>query len=91
MTTRAGSTSSEGATYGVPYRSLQPQRLENVLVAGRCFSATHEAHASARSMATCMAMGQAAGTAAALAVEPKRLDPAVLRARLRENGADVGD
>ena len=81
----------EGATYGVPYRSLQPQELENVLVAGRCFSATHEAHASARSMATCMAMGQAAGTAAALTVEPKRLDPAVLRARLREDGADVGD
>jgi len=81
----------EGATYGVPYRSLQPQKLENVLVAGRCFSATHEAHASARSMATCMAMGQAAGTAAALTVEPKRLDPAVLRARLREDGADVGD
>ena len=81
----------EGATYGVPYRSLQPQKLENVLVAGRCFSATHEAHASARSMATCMAMGQAAGTAAALTVEPKRLDPAGLRARLRENGADVGD
>ncbi|HST16426.1 MAG TPA: FAD-dependent oxidoreductase [Gaiellaceae bacterium] len=81
----------EGATYGVPYRSLQPQRLENVLVAGRCFSATHEAHASARSMATCMAMGQAAGTAAATAAEPKRLDPAVLRARLRADGADVGD
>jgi glycine/D-amino acid oxidase-like deaminating enzyme len=81
----------EGATYGVPYRSLQPQELDNVLVAGRCFSATHEAHASARSMATCMAMGQAAGTAAALAEEPKRLDVSALRARLRENGADVGD
>ena len=65
--------------------------LENVLVAGRCFSATHDAHASARSMGTCMAMGQAAGTAAALADEPKRLAPAVLRARLREDGADVGD
>jgi hypothetical protein len=61
-----------------------------VLVAGRCFSATHDAHASARSMATCMAMGQAAGAAAALTDEPKRLDPAVLRARLSEDGADVG-
>jgi glycine/D-amino acid oxidase-like deaminating enzyme len=80
----------EGATYGIPYRTLQPQELENVLVAGRCFSATHDAHASARSMATCMAMGQAAGTAAALSAEPKRLDPAALRARLREDGADVG-
>jgi hypothetical protein len=81
----------EGATYGVPYRSLQPQKLDNVLVAGRCFSATHEAHASARSMATCMAMGQAAGTAAALTDEPKRLDPWRLRARLHEDGADLGD
>lgn len=81
----------EGATYGIPYRSLQPQGLDNVLVAGRCFSATHDAHASARSMGTCMAMGQAAGTAAALAEEPKRLDPRTLRGRLRSDGADVGD
>lgn len=81
----------DGATYGIPYRTLQPQGLDNVLVAGRCFSASHEAHASARSMATCMAMGQAAGTAAALADEPKRLDSSALRTRLREGGADVGD
>jgi hypothetical protein len=81
----------DGATYGIPYRTLQPQGLDNVLVAGRCFSASHEAHASARSMATCMAMGQAAGTAAALADEPKRLDPSALRMLLREGGADVGD
>jgi glycine/D-amino acid oxidase-like deaminating enzyme len=81
----------EGATYGIPFRALQPQGLDNVLVAGRCFSATHDAHASARSMGTCMAMGQAAGTAVALSGEPKRLDPEALRARLREDGADVGD
>jgi len=81
---------AEGATYGIPFRALQPLGLDNVLVAGRCFSATHDAHASARSMGTCMAMGQAAGTAAALAREPKRLDPAALRARLGEDGADVG-
>jgi hypothetical protein len=41
----------------------------NVLTPGRCFSATHDAHASIRSMAQCMAMGQAAGTVAALAAE----------------------
>lgn len=80
-----------GATYGIPFRALQPQGVENVLVAGRCFSATHDAHASARSMGTCMAMGQAAGTAAALSGEPKRLDPRRLRERLRADGADVGD
>jgi glycine/D-amino acid oxidase-like deaminating enzyme len=81
----------DGATYGIPFRSLLPQGLDNVVVAGRCFSATHDAHASARSMGTCMAMGQAAGTAAALSAEPKRLDPRALRVRLREDGADVGD
>jgi glycine/D-amino acid oxidase-like deaminating enzyme len=81
---------ADGSTYGIPFRALQPHGLENVLVAGRCFSATHDAHASARSMGTCMAMGQAAGTAAALTDEPKRLDPEVLRARLRDDGADVG-
>ena len=81
----------DGATYGIPFRTLQPRGLDNVLVAGRCFSATHDAHASARSMGTCMAMGQAAGTAAALTAEPKRLDPGALRARLRDDRADVGD
>jgi hypothetical protein len=81
----------DGATYGIPFRALQPQGLDNVLVAGRCFSATHDAHASARSMGTCMAMGQAAGTAAALSGEPKRLAAGTLRARLSEDGADVGD
>jgi hypothetical protein len=84
----------EGAAYGIPYRCLLPREVDGLLVAGRCFSATHDAHASARSMATCMAMGQAAGTAAALSVaagvEPRALDPAVLRARLRQDGADVG-
>ena len=77
--------------YGIPYRCLLPAGLDHVLVAGRCFSATHDAHASARSMATCMAMGQAAGTAAVLAVRqgvpPRSVDPAALRERLAEDGA----
>ena len=60
--------------YGIPYRTLLPLGIKGLLVAGRCFSATHDAHASARSMATCMAMGQAAGTAAAIAV-PAGLTP----------------
>ncbi|TAL06422.1 MAG: FAD-dependent oxidoreductase [Chloroflexota bacterium] len=57
-----------GSAVGIPYRSLVVRDAANVLVAGRCFSATHDAHASVRSMAQCMAMGQAAGSAAALAV-----------------------
>lgn len=57
----------EGSAVGIPYRTLVVQDAANVLAAGRCFSATHDAHASVRSMGQCMAMGQAAGTAAALA------------------------
>jgi glycine/D-amino acid oxidase-like deaminating enzyme len=77
--------------YGIPYRCLLPSAVEGLLVAGRCFSATHDAHASARSMATCMAMGQAAGTAAALAVAsdttPRSVKVDLLRQRLAEDGA----
>ena len=57
----------DGEVVGIPYRTLLVRDAANVLVAGRCFSATHDAQASVRSMAQCMAMGQAAGTAAALA------------------------
>jgi hypothetical protein len=81
----------DGAVVGIPYRTLVVRDASNVLVAGRCFSATHDAHASVRSMAQCMAMGQAAGTAAALAVatsrDPRDIDVATLRRRLRADGA----
>ena len=81
----------EDGIYGIPYRTLLPAGIEGLLVAGRCFSATHDAHASARSMATCMAMGQAAGTAAAMAsadgTTPRAVHAAALRARLAEAGA----
>jgi glycine/D-amino acid oxidase-like deaminating enzyme len=84
----------EGKSYGVPWRALLPQHVDGLVVAGRCFSATHDAHASARSMGTCMAMGQAAGTAAALCAAngsvPRDLDPRALRARLAADGALVG-
>jgi hypothetical protein len=77
--------------YGIPYRCLLAADTEGLLVAGRCFSASHDAHASARSMATCMAMGQAAGTAAALAAAsgttPRALEATALRDRLRVDGA----
>jgi len=81
----------DGAAVGIPYRTLVVRDASNVLVAGRCFSATHDAHASVRSMAQCMAMGQAAGTAAALSVaarcDPRDVDLAALRDRLRADGA----
>jgi hypothetical protein len=82
---------ADGGVYGIPFGTLLPAGLEGLLVAGRCFSATHDAHASARSMATCMAMGQAAGTAAALAASrgttPRAIPAADLRARLLADGA----
>jgi len=85
----------DSGVYDIPFRTLVPANLDNVLVAGRCFSATHEAHASCRSMAQCMAMGQAAGTAAGLAVQgdttPRDLDMSVLQDRLVADGAILFD
>jgi FAD dependent oxidoreductase len=77
-----------GATYAIPWRCLLPREVDGLAVAGRCLSATHDAHASVRSMGQCMAMGQAAGTAAALAGAGLRaLDPRRLRERLTADGA----
>ena len=79
-----------GQYYEIPYRCLLPRDVEGLLIAGRCISGTHEAHASYRVMATCMALGQAAGTAAALAVShhltPRTLDAGLLRTTLRKQG-----
>jgi hypothetical protein len=81
----------EGETYQIPYRCLLPQEVEGLLVAGRCLSADHDAHASVRSMGQCMAMGQAAGVAAALAsvggIMPAELPVEKLQSSLREIGA----
>lgn len=76
--------------YDIPYRCLVPRELEQLLVAGRCISGTFEAHASYRVKGPCMAMGQAAGTAAALAarhgVSPRQLDVSALRSTLQQQG-----
>jgi hypothetical protein len=81
----------DGQAVGIPFGTLVARDAANVLVAGRCFSATHDAHASVRSMGQCMAMGQAAGTAAALAaarrVDPRDLPFSRLRAALVAAGA----
>jgi len=55
--------------YEIPYRCLVPLGVEQLLVAGRCISADHTAHARSRNMPACMATGQAAGIAAAVAIE----------------------
>ena len=62
----------EGSAVGIPLSALRVKDAENLLVAGRCFSASHDAHASIRSMGQCMAMGQAAGINAALACAAKK-------------------
>jgi hypothetical protein len=81
----------DSGTYGIPYRCLLPQQVDGLLVAGRCLSASHDAHASVRSIGQCLAMGQAAGVAAALAtkmgVEPRTLPATLVRERLVEMGA----
>lgn len=78
-------------TFHAFYDPERPLRVVGLLVAGRCFSATHDAHASARSMATCMAMGQAAGTAAVFAAAggtvPRAVPADALRERLALDGA----
>lgn len=81
----------DGKAYAVPYRTLVPKNRDEVWVAGRCFSATHDAHASCRSMAQTMSMGQAAGLAAAMSLEHDRsardVDVATLQDRLQALGA----
>lgn len=82
-----------GSSYGIPYRCLLPKEFEGLLVAGRAISATHEASASTRLSPTCMALGQAAGTAAALAcsqnIEPSAIDVALLQKTLVRQGAII--
>jgi hypothetical protein len=79
----------------VMFRCMLPAGLEGLLVAGRCSSASHEAHASMRVAAVCMALGEAAGVAAAQAVAagiaPRAIDIQALRAQLRAQGAFLGD
>lgn len=79
--------------YEIPYRCLVPRDVENLLVAGRPISADHEGAASARVIPPCYATGQAAGTAASLAIKqgvaPRDVDIDQLRTTLTEQGAIV--
>lgn len=82
----------KGESHGIPYRCLTPKGLKNVLVAGRTVSADRAMQASIRVMPPCLVMGEAAGTAAAQSlkmesVDVHQVDIAVLRQRLKEEGA----
>lgn len=77
--------------YDLPYRMLVPEKVGNLLVAGRCASMTHEAMASARVMSSCMAMGEAAGRAARIAIAEgvpvADVDVDAVRKELADTGA----
>jgi len=81
----------KGESYGIPYRALIPQKLRNVLVAGRCISTDRYLQGSVRVMPGCYITGQAAGMAAALAVEKhtdaRGIDVGELQRRLKAMGA----
>ena len=83
-----------GEVYEIPYRCLVPLEVEHLLVAWRSISTTHEAQASVRTSPTCMAFGQAAGSAAVLAMQqetpPRTIDTAALRTLLVSQGAILG-
>jgi hypothetical protein len=78
----------------IPYRIVVPQKVDNLFVAGRCASMTHEGQSSARVTGSCFIMGQAAGTAADLVlsdkITPRTVDVATLQQRLETDGVYLG-
>jgi glycine/D-amino acid oxidase-like deaminating enzyme len=88
---RTGHWTKYEAVYNIPYRSLLTRGIENLLVAGRCISVDHRVHHATKEIPPCMATGEAAGTAAAMAaakgIPLRQLDVGALQARLREQRA----
>jgi hypothetical protein len=85
---------ANGGSYDIPFGCLVPKNLANVMVAGRCLSATREGMGTARTMGPCMAMGQAVGTAAAMCIQRgigdiRELAVRELQGRLKEQGAVI--
>jgi hypothetical protein len=86
---------ARGRDYYTPYRALLPRGVDQLLVAGRHYSATPDAQRISREIPPCMAMGQAAGIAGALAadagVRAREVDVAAIQRLMRDQGADPGD
>jgi hypothetical protein len=86
---------ARGRDYYTPYRAMLPRDVDQLLVAGRHYSATPDAQRISREIPPCMAMGQAAGIAAALAVDKgitvREVEATQIQARMRDQGADPGD
>lgn len=85
-----GTACGRGESYGIPYRVLLPQKVNNLLTCGRCVSTDRHVHASLRVIPGCWITGQAAGMAGAMAAKanctPRQIDVQLLRDRLREAG-----
>ncbi len=86
---------ARGRDYYTPYGALLPRKVDGLIVAGRHYSATPQAQKMSREIPPCMAMGEAAGVAAAVALESGRklaeADVATIQKRLHAQGADPGD
>jgi hypothetical protein len=84
-----------GEAYDIPLRCLIPQGVDDLLVAGRGISGSHEAHSSFRVMPISVATGQAAGVCAALAARqgraPRALPARAVQDELLRQGADLGE
>jgi hypothetical protein len=93
--TRFADSIARGRDYYMPYRVLLPQGVDNLLVAGRHYSVTSQAQKISREIPPCMAMGEAAGIAAAMAVQAgvsvRQVNVPQLQKTLRAQGADPGD
>ncbi len=91
--TGGGQTLGAALPYDIPYRCFVPLKIENLLACGRCISGTHEASASYRIMTVCLAMGEAAGIAAALSVNsnvtPRNLNYKEIQNILIKNGVKL--
>ena len=88
-------TVARGRDYYTPYRAMLPRGVEQLLVAGRHYSATEGAQKLSREIPPCMSMGQSAGVAATLALDAgipvRQVDPARICAAVRAQGGDPGD
>jgi len=84
-----------GRDYYTPYRALVPKEIDQLLVAGRHYSATPQAQKSSREIPPCMAMGEAVGVAAVKALEAgvpvRKADVIAIQKQLHAQGADPGD
>ncbi len=91
---RTESSGRRQSVVDIPYRCIVPKVIDNLLVAGRCISLDHKAAVQVRGITTCICLGQAAGTAAALSVKskvrPRELPIAVLQQTLKMQGANLG-